>query len=551
MLAPHHFQLGDRTLSLDGQGLVELCPGHPSRVLAQAEMAALPQSVHDWRNAFWRRLRRANFHELEGDQWSSTYRTELDGWRYNWWEDRKEQQEGLSAEWLDPVVELLRLESLSVRFGVGAPPAGVRVETTTAPRPGGVVEVRSCWRPPGADSAACHSELWPLARAASAYRAAHPPHEIPSQLPERPLLAASDAPVTLGPGVYLLGPGRHAIDAQGPILLYGGPKATLVRLRARGAVGLEDVDVYARDDAAIQVEHGDLEISGGSWAIDPMTPGLRWKAGNARLAGVTLRGGRGGAIAVEGGEVHLERCTLSHAGAVVGGDLHRQATLRLARCSIDSAVRGVRVERNGRLMADHTRIHRPEEPAVRILDGGEAVLTDLSVVRAYNSGVVVHAEGRLEMRGGTVSHCGDRGVFIAGRAVLERVKVLGCKVGVASYGVELRLTQVDVEASQQGGVFIYGAGAQAYLERCTVHGSGDANLEVADSATVVSADGVYRGGRAAGVQARKGAVVSLRGGSIAYNAGAAAEAIEGGQVVLIGVQADGAQVGAIRSEEAP
>ena len=54
--------------------------------------------------AFWQRLRAAPSVVVEADQWRSTYRTELDGWRYTWWEDRHDPAEGITAERILPAV---------------------------------------------------------------------------------------------------------------------------------------------------------------------------------------------------------------------------------------------------------------------------------------------------------------------------------------------------------------------------------------------------------------------------------------------------------------
>ena len=72
------------------------------RTLSCTEAEALPEAIRSAFVAFWVRLRAAPCVTVEADQWRSTYRTELDGWRYTWWEDRHDPAEGLTAERIEP-----------------------------------------------------------------------------------------------------------------------------------------------------------------------------------------------------------------------------------------------------------------------------------------------------------------------------------------------------------------------------------------------------------------------------------------------------------------
>jgi hypothetical protein len=104
MNAPHHSSHDGRTYRLAGESIEELRAGERPRVLSADEARALPAAVTAAFGAFWQRLRAAPSVVVEADQWRSTYRTELDGWRYTWWEDRHDPAEGITAERILPAV---------------------------------------------------------------------------------------------------------------------------------------------------------------------------------------------------------------------------------------------------------------------------------------------------------------------------------------------------------------------------------------------------------------------------------------------------------------
>lgn len=100
--APHVASHEGRSFRLAGERVEELREGERPRALSAEEERALPGPVKAAFRAFWDRLRAAPCVTVEADQWRSTYRTELDGWRYTWWEDRHDPAEGLTAERLAP-----------------------------------------------------------------------------------------------------------------------------------------------------------------------------------------------------------------------------------------------------------------------------------------------------------------------------------------------------------------------------------------------------------------------------------------------------------------
>jgi hypothetical protein len=460
MNAPHRCVLEGRTYEFGGDGVQELVDGAAPRRLSPEEAAALPIDLLRAERDFWRRLRAAPRVTLSGDQWYSTQRTDLDGWRYTWWEDRHDPAIGFSAERIDPL--------------------------------------------------------------------------------ERGLSPAESA--RLGPGVHVLGPGRHHVEAEGPVRLRGQPGASLRTLVVRGDAVLEELAVWVEGGEDVRVEGGSLEVVGGRWEIDPTARAVRWRAGECRFNGVQFVGADV-LLEVHGGSVLLDGCQLSHGGFVVGGTSGQEARLHMKGGSVEQPGSSLRVEAGGRLCLEGTTLMRPLARGLSVLDGGAAVLRNVHLVRAGEAGVVVHPAGRLEMSGGRVFRCAAHGIQAAGPTQLDGVRIEGCMVGIASYAPDLRLTDVEVDACAQGGVFVYYAEARAHLLRCTVRGSGDANLEVASHARVESVDGVYEGGRAAGVHAREGAHVAVRGGRIAGNTGAAAEGLDGGEVRLHGVAVEGALVG--------
>lgn len=471
MTAPHRCVHDGRTYQFASDGVDELHDTAPPRRLTSEEEAALPAEVTRARWAFWKRLRAAPATTLSGDQWFSTYRSELDGWRYTWWEDRHDPAEGFSAEPIDPLE--LRLTALT-----------------------------------------------------------------PAQSAQ------------LGPGVHLLGPGQHCVNAEGPVILRGHPGASLRALVVSGDAVLEELAVWVEGGEGVRVEGGSLEVVGGMWRVSPGARAVRWRAGNGRFSGVTFVGADV-LLEVNGGSLVLDGCTLSHGGFVVGGTPGQEARLHVKRGAVEQPGESLRVEAGGRLLLEETTLMRPLGRGLSVLDGGEAVLRKVVLVRAGEAGVVVHPGGRLEMSGGQVLRCAAQGILTAGAAQLDGVHIEACKVGIASYGPELRLTDVSVAASEQGGIFVYCAEGRAQLLRCTVRGSGDANLEVASQARVASVEGVYEGGRAAGVHAREGAFVEVRGGRIAGNAGAAVEGLEGAELILQDVVIEGTLVGGARIAAAP
>lgn len=532
--SPHGVTWEGRTYYLSGHGISELAAF--SRPLSEAEGNALPAAIHEGFHAFWRRLRAAPRTVLKEDQWFGSYRTDLDGWRYTWWEDRHDPAEGLEAERIDPLVEMLNAGPRTVRFSVGTQTPGAQAITTLHPRAGGRFDVRSTWfLPDGSERLDCES--WSAPQVAAAFRAAHPPEEVPTELTPPVSLSPAQSARLPGPGVYLLGPGNHVIEGEGPLLLRALPGARLRRLVARGDVELDELPVYVTAGEAVRVEQGSLDVVGGNWQIDPEARAVVWQDGTCRFSGVIFQG-TGTHVEIRGGTAVFEGCSLSRGGMVVGGADGREARLQVKKGEIRVTTEALRVESGGRLEVEDTTLMRPSYRGVVVLNGGAARLRQVQVVRAGESGVVVFPEGRLEMEGGSVQHCGDRGILLAGPSQIQGTRVQGCKVGIASYATSLRLTRVEVTDSKEGGIFVYYPQARAHLEGCIVRGSGDANLEVSQQAQVLSIDGIFEGGRAAGVSAREGAQVELRGGRLVGNAGPSAEGLDEAQVLLSGVTVD-------------
>ena len=238
----------------------------------------------------------------------------------------------------------------------------------------------------------------------------------------------------------------------------------------------------APDDAVISIDAGEyaetltisdrrLTLRGTGEVVLDATgsdrPVVQARGGYLGLRELTLRGGEGSAVEMDGGELVLDRCELS-APYGPGPRVAAGATCRVTRCTVTEAQEGLVIEDAGGVFED-VRIHQIE-----------------------GDGVIVRLGADPAIRNCTITACGGRGVYVyqAGRPVVE-----GCEISEVVEGVVVAhesapiLRRCRVHDVQGVGIS-FARGCAGRVEDCRLENTAEPAIFVAEGATptVVTSD---------------------------------------------------------------
>ncbi|HEY3629357.1 MAG TPA: right-handed parallel beta-helix repeat-containing protein, partial [Jatrophihabitantaceae bacterium] len=232
----------------------------------------------------------------------------------------------------------------------------------------------------------------------------------------------------------------------------------------------------APDDAVISIDAGEyaetlaiadrrLTLRGtGTVVLDAtgsMRPVVQATGGYLGLKELTLRGGEGAAVEMDGGELVVERCEVS---APYGPGLRvgARATCTVVRSTVTGAQDGLIIE-----------------------DAG-GVIEDVHIEQVDGDGIIVRLGGDPTIRNCEIVSCGGRGIYVyqAGRPVIE-----GCDISqVAGEGIAVAhesapiLTRCRVHDVQGVGI-AFARGCTGRVEQCRLDNTAEPAILVADGAT--------------------------------------------------------------------
>jgi parallel beta-helix repeat protein len=253
-------------------------------------------------------------------------------------------------------------------------------------------------------------------------------------------------------------------------------RTLLVSAERHGAYPtIGDALVAAPDDAVISIADGEyaetLEIRGrrltllGSGGVvlnatGSRMPVVRATGGYLGLQDLTLRAGEGACVAMSGGELVMQRCTLSGAyGPAVS--LAARATFTVRKCTVSGVQDGIVIEDSGGLLED-TRITEVAGDGVIVRLGADPTIRNCDISDCGRRGVYVYQAGRPVIEGCEISQTGAEGIAVAHESapVLRRCRVR------------------DV----QGSGVAFSRGCAGRVEQCTFENTATPTILVAEGA---------------------------------------------------------------------
>ncbi len=257
------------------------------------------------------------------------------------------------------------------------------------------------------------------------------------------------------------------------------------------------------------------------WVVDPSG------AGDARtLAEALDRAGPDVQILLAAGE-HAAAPIVNRAVALAPFEMTAEPPVISGGAEPCLRLTGARVHLSGLKVA---RTSHPEIGGCLIVEGGEAVLSDVAIERAQRAGLVIGGGASVRLSQVEVSNPNGAGVVIEGGATVEAEGlIVGGATGPGAAvvgGGSLTGAEVKIIAAGASGIAV-GEGGHVSLTASEVDGAGGTGVELTEGAEATLADMLIDSSTGAGVALYDGARLTMTGGTITGSA-------------LSGVYADGA-----------
>ena len=251
-------------------------------------------------------------------------------------------------------------------------------------------------------------------------------------------------------GVVIRGSHADAVIISGNVVLGGSCTLSNVSVQQNdgntaalrivgGSPGVVDCVITSQNLSCVIVESGSPKISGCTIS-GSLQHGISWRSSHRGciMNSSVLRNAQGN-VAIERGEVVLKDCEMS-----------------------DSGANGILVKAGAIVVLDGCTVHDNKYSNVDVMAGGTATLKHCSVYRSDKCGL-----------------------YVAGRAVIEKSKVFDNKLPnvMVLGGGEVKMSQSKFLSSLQQGVVVKKQGA-VHLSQCEVKGNCLDNIAAENGATV-------------------------------------------------------------------
>jgi hypothetical protein len=194
-------------------------------------------------------------------------------------------------------------------------------------------------------------------------------------------------------------------------------------------------------------------------AVGLSLPTVNCRNGALQLEGVNLRADDGPAVAADGTDLRLERCSVTSGHGA--GISVRSGRCELRKCTVDGALFGILVEDT---------------------DGS---IEDCVINNVAEDGIIVRIGAAPLIRTTTISGCGNRGVYVYqfGKPTIEACDISntgGAGIAVVHESSPiLRRTKIH---DTQGVGISFGRGCHGLVEECTLTNTASPAIEVAEGA---------------------------------------------------------------------
>jgi parallel beta-helix repeat protein len=222
----------------------------------------------------------------------------------------------------------------------------------------------------------------------------------------------------------LVSPDEHgAYDTIGEALAAAPDDATIAISAGTYA---ETLELHAR---RLTLRGTGMVILDASGSNNPVIGGI---GGAVALHELTLQAGDAGAVEMRGGELTVDRCSLS-APYGPGIRISGRATATVTKCTLIGTQDGIIVEDAGGLIED-TAIENVDGDGIIVRVGADPTIRNCVVSLCGRRGIYVYQAGRPVIEGCEVSRVGSEGISIAHEStpVLRRCRVHDVRgVGIA------------------------------------------------------------------------------------------------------------------------